>query len=59
MIMISTTIFRNITEKSETMTYFVFTISGCFIAVQGVICHPRVRKGVIKSQEVLSKHKQA
>ena len=50
MIIVSTTIFRNITKKLETMTYFVFTISGCFIAVQGVICYPPVRKGVIKLQ---------
>ena len=30
MIMISTTIFQNITEKLEKMPYFVFTILGCY-----------------------------
>ena len=50
MIMISTTIFQNITEKLEKMGV---------TAAQGVICHPRVRKGVIELQQIISKHKQA
>ena len=29
------------------------------IATQGIICHPGVRKVVIKLQQILSKHKQA
>ena len=41
------------------MTYFVFTILGDVIAAQGVIYNPRVRKGVIKLQQIISKHKQA
>ena len=32
MIMISTAIFQNITEKLETVTYFVFTIFGVLLA---------------------------
>ena len=28
------------------------------IADQGMICHPRVRKGVIKLQQIISNHKQ-
>ena len=31
MIMISTTMFQNITEKLEKMTYFVFTILGVLL----------------------------
>ena len=50
MIMISTAIFQNITEKLETVTDFVFTILGGFIGTQGVTCDPWVRKGFIKLQ---------
>ena len=32
MIMISTAIFQNISEKLETVTYFVFTILGVLLA---------------------------
>ena len=46
-IMISTTIFQSITEKLEKMT-FCFHFFGGVVAAQLVICHPRVRKGVIK-----------
>ena len=59
MIMISTTIFQNITEKLEKITYFVFTVLGVLLPTQGVISHPRVRKGVMKLQQIISKHKQA
>ena len=45
--MISTTIFQSITEKLEKMT-FCFHFFGGVVAAQLVICHPRVRKGVIK-----------
>ena len=58
MIMISTTIFQNITEKLEKMTYFVSTIFGVLWPPK-VLCHPRVRKGVIKLQQIIGKHKQA
>ena len=60
MIMISTTIFQNIIEKLEKMTYFVFTILRVpKIAAQDVICQPQVRIGVIELQQIISKHKQA
>ena len=36
-----------------------FHYFGCVIAAQGVIYHPRVRIGVIKLQQIISKHKQA
>ena len=58
MIMILATIFQNITEKLEKMT-FCFNNFGGVIAAQSVICHPRLRKGVIKLQQIISKHKQA
>ena len=45
-IMISTTIFQNVTHNFDGV-----------IAAQGVISHPRVRKGVIKLQQIISKHK--
>ena len=48
MMMISTTIFQNITEKLEKI--FCFHNFGSVIAAQGVISHPRVRKGIIKLQ---------
>ena len=57
--MISATIFQNITEKLEKMTYFVFYNFQGVIAAQGVSCHLRVRKGVIKLQQIISNHKQA
>ena len=56
--MILATIFQNITEKLEKMT-FCFNNFGGVIAAQSVICHPRLRKGVIKLQQIISKHKQA
>ena len=37
---------------------FCFHYFGGAIAAQNVICHPRVRKGVIKLQVIISKHKQ-
>ena len=37
---------QNITEKLEKI--FCFHNFGDVIAAQGVVCHPRVRKGVIK-----------
>ena len=48
-IMISTKIFQNITEKLEKVTYFVFTIFGVLLPLK-VLCHPLVRKDVIKVQ---------
>ena len=57
-IMISTKIFQNITEKLEKVTYFVFTIFGVLLPLK-VLCHPLVRKDVIKVQQIISKHKQA
>ena len=48
-IMISTTIFQNITQKLEKVTYFVFTIFGVLLPLK-VLCHPLVRKDVIKVQ---------
>ena len=59
--MVSTAIFPNITEKLENMTYFDILFSQFWgvIAAQGVICHPQLRKGVVKLQQVMSKHKQA
>ena len=57
MMMISTTIFQNITEKLEKI--FCFHNFGSVIAAQGVISHPGVRKGIIKLQQIISKHKQA
>ena len=59
MIMISTTIFQNITEKLENMTHFVFQIFG------GCYCRPRScmppmgMKRCYKLQQIISKHKQA
>ena len=47
MIMIST-IFQNNTKKLEKMTYFIFTSFGGVMFAQGLICHPQVRKSVIK-----------
>ena len=44
-IMISTTIFQNITKKLEKVIYFFHNFCGV-VAAQGVICHPRVKKGV-------------
>ena len=38
---------------------FCFPSFGGAIATQGVICHPRVRKDVIKLQQIISKHNQA
>ena len=38
---------------------FCFHNFGGAIAAQVVYCHPRVIKGVIKLQEIISKHKQA
>ena len=38
---------------------FCFHNFGGAIATQGVITHSRVRKGVIKLQQIISKHKQA
>ena len=55
--MISITMFQSITEKLEKITYFVFTIFT--VTVQGVIWHPRVRTGVTKLQQIISKQKQA
>ena len=47
MIMIST-IFQNNTKKLEKMTYFIFTSFGGVMFARGLICHPQVRKSVIK-----------
>ena len=38
---------------------FCFHNFGGAIDAQGVTCHRRVRKGVIKLQQIISKHKQA
>ena len=42
--MTSTTIFQDITENFEKVTYFFSHNFGGVIAPQGVICHPRVKK---------------
>ena len=36
---------------------YKFPLAG--VAAQGIICHLRVRKDVIKLQQIISKHKQA
>ena len=38
---------------------FCFHIFRSVITAQGVICNPQVRKGVIKLQQIIIKHKQA
>ena len=48
MIIISTTIFQNITEKLKQRIYFSFTILGAVITAQLVMCHLRVKTGVKK-----------
>ena len=45
---ISTTIFKNITEKLEKNDIFCFHYFGGALTVQGVIYNPWVRKGVKK-----------
>ena len=57
-IMISTTIFQNITE-TEKLDIFCFHNFEGVIAVQCVICNRQIRKGVIKLKQIVSKHKQA
>ena len=47
----------NITEKLE--KWHCFQNFGGVIAAQGVIYHARVRKYVIKLQQIINKHKQA
>ena len=53
--MTSTTIFQNITEKLEKVT-FCFHYFGGVIATQGVIFCPRVRKVFIKLRQIICKH---
>ena len=44
--------------KLEKMIHFFHNFESA-IAAKGVICYPRVRKGVIKLQQIICKHNQA